>query len=283
MGVLQCQLFVLTVIFRSLRDECRGFLVSTLDLGLEEWAMSQVLPNLELEPPIENAWKSFLPTGVSARATAVVRAVELEGGPQGDSDDGAIGINGEGLSARLRASGRFAFRADEWAALRTRASAGRQAEWRAAREAELELEARLGSDLFWSVSHSSGTAGQAGCVVVVGLERAAALSAGMGGVGVDVEDPRRTISSAVRDRVVSQAEQRRFPNLTTLDFWVMKEAAYKATPENHGLVLPDFELRRWDATTGGEMVHRQTVLRTFRYPLPFGTPYLLVGFAISLL
>lgn len=91
-----------------------------------------------------------------------------------------------------------------------------------------------------SVSHTTWE--RAHPVVVVG-------AAGVRGVGVDIESVARSIEGKVLDRLASASEQAF--GLPGIALWTLKEAAFKALPDNAGHVLPDFQLTQWDGRIGG--------------------------------
>jgi hypothetical protein len=90
-----------------------------------------------------------------------------------------------------------------------------------------------GDSRFTSTSHSSDR--ERISILVCGSER---------GIGVDLEKKNRPVAPAVLDRITS-ARERRF-NLDALEFWVAKEASFKANPLNKETLLPNYEIVEWD-------------------------------------
>lgn len=132
---------------------------------------------------------------------------------------------------------------DELETLRRGGKKPRLFEWVAAREAEYWIRDRISGKSTGSVSHTRCPWGSA--VVAVGAQTGKILR-----VGVDLEREERILSPQVADRVISVAERRWFEaGLGALDFWVLKEAAFKAAPDNEGSVVADYEIVDWDSST----------------------------------
>jgi phosphopantetheinyl transferase (holo-ACP synthase) len=96
-----------------------------------------------------------------------------------------------------------------------------------------------------SVSHAKYAASRS-LVLVVGL----GLATGEGdtevlAVGVDLERADREVSVALERKLVSTWE--RAFDLSLLEHWVIKEACFKATPKNEGMVLSQFEIAWYDS------------------------------------
>ncbi len=111
-------------------------------------------------------------------------------------------------------------------------SAARRAQWVAARRCELQLREHFaGGEFFRSFSHTDEWA------VGVGV-------LGVRGVGVDLERAARHIAPGVERKILSPAEKPLFENgaLSLLQFWGIKEACFKAHPDNEGLVVTQFEV-----------------------------------------
>ena len=134
------------------------------------------------------------------------------------------------------------------------ATPARRIEWLTGRAALKHLLAELGRnadtaditfpDARCSLTHSSGTA------VAAGIQRA-----GPRGVGVDLElrpgmDPRaaRYFLTPTERSCVGRAGIRQEAELLRL--WTVKEALYKADPENRGRVLGDYRLSEPARTCG---------------------------------
>jgi hypothetical protein len=75
-------------------------------------------------------------------------------------------------------------------------------------------------------------------------------------VGVDVERSDRPLSLKAMERTVRDSERHwiQSAGLQGLDFWVLKEAAFKATPGNKSAVIADLTLTRWDSQMGQGMM-----------------------------
>lgn len=66
-------------------------------------------------------------------------------------------------------------------------------------------------------------------------------------VGIDLEDRDRAISEAAVRRFVDSSEASL--NLLPVELWVLKEAAFKANPQNHGTVISQYRVIRWSETS----------------------------------
>ncbi len=65
---------------------------------------------------------------------------------------------------------------------------------------------------------------------------AVAVPRSVGSVGVDLESVTRQVSDSVYRRITDDQERRMFPHYGALDFWAIKEACFKADPDNSGKV-----------------------------------------------
>jgi hypothetical protein len=99
----------------------------------------------------------------------------------------------------------------------------------------LELWGRFGKpeEWYWSLSHS------AGWVLAVG---------GAQPIGVDLEPESRPLSLKALERLTTPEE--RVLGLPPVALWCLKEAAFKATPDNHGRVLSEFKLKKFNFSAG---------------------------------
>lgn len=110
---------------------------------------------------------------------------------------------------------------------------GRSPERTASDRALLDLWERLGKpeEWFWSLSHSAGWV----------------LAVGDGGpIGVDLEREGRALSSQALERLTSPEERQL--GIPPLALWCLKEAAFKATPDNLGRVLPELKLNEFNSS-----------------------------------
>lgn len=110
----------------------------------------------------------------------------------------------------------------------------------------------LGADparMKFSLSHSQGT-----CLSV--------SVAGPLGVGVDLEHSARFITLPVAERFLLPFE--RGLALSPLQIWVIKEACFKADPDNFGSILPGYAVTQCDGQVG-EVTKLATPLRKIRF------------------
>jgi 4'-phosphopantetheinyl transferase EntD len=113
---------------------------------------------------------------------------------------------------------------------------GRRALWISARKAELEVARELAgrgvapAELLTSTSHSGEWA----------LAIAVSRRTGLLGVGIDLEEEARAVRPRLEVKIVSEEEQAL--GLEPLEHWVLKEACFKADPENSGRVLSQYRL-----------------------------------------
>jgi len=119
----------------------------------------------------------------------------------------------------------------------------RLAEWLNARVAEAEIRNEIGSLGLQSLSHTRIS--DQSFALAVGL----GMTEGILGVGVDLESAQREMEPRVVDRLVQPQERKWLESgeIEALDFWILKEAAFKATPANAGLVISAFTLATWDS------------------------------------
>ncbi|MEK6706220.1 MAG: 4'-phosphopantetheinyl transferase superfamily protein [Bdellovibrionota bacterium] len=129
-------------------------------------------------------------------------------------------------------------------------------EARACRE-EVTLQLRRSvknepAEIFLSLSHTIRrlTGGvRDGLAVAIGY---AASSAAVKAIGVDMEYQSRNVHPSILNRIAGAHE--RHAGLKVLEYWVAKEACFKATPMNHGLLLSDYSVLGFDADKGvGQM------------------------------
>ncbi len=66
-------------------------------------------------------------------------------------------------------------------------------------------------------------------------------------IGVDLESEQRKVHAKLGSRLISASEQK--IRLSVLEFWVIKEAAFKSNPQNHRTYLPQYLVRSWDEKT----------------------------------
>lgn len=114
-----------------------------------------------------------------------------------------------------------------------------------------ELRGALGETSLASITHSGGWVIGAGLAAEAASEGPRVL-----GVGVDCEwesrlDALRSTQAQLRARVVSPEEEAACGKaLDFLDFWVLKEAAFKANPWNAKTLLPSYRVSEWDPALG---------------------------------
>lgn len=119
----------------------------------------------------------------------------------------------------------------------------RRIEWAEARRLEREARAALGPEpgAMLSISHTTGI------VLVLG---ALWKAPGPLGLGIDVELLDRAITDRVSNRIADSSERALFPTLTDLNLWVIKEACFKANPDNEGTVVAQYRVIAFDSGTG---------------------------------
>lgn len=133
---------------------------------------------------------------------------------------------------------------DNWASL---SAPGRRLEWSEARRCEKAIRERLGGTAETSVAHTRK--GERAYVFAIG-----ALTAGPGGrsmarVGIDVEHRSRQVTEAVARRFMRDGEERW--GLEPLQIWVVKEALFKADPENAGTTISAHSLVSFERSGQG--------------------------------
>lgn len=100
--------------------------------------------------------------------------------------------------------------------------------------------------LYSSRSHSAGYWIEIGLV-----EAQPSLPQKILGIGVDLEHSRRVVSESVIERVVHSSEK--IWNLPFLDYWVVKEACFKADPHSFGSVITQYRITNFiPSQTGGD-------------------------------
>jgi hypothetical protein len=97
----------------------------------------------------------------------------------------------------------------------------------------LILQGQNRNEILTSISHT--WAEGKNWVIAVGSSRR---------VGVDIEWAQRRMHPKVASWIISKEEKKQ--SLTPLAYWVMKEAAFKANPNNQGTVLSQYSLVSWD-------------------------------------
>ncbi len=119
------------------------------------------------------------------------------------------------------------------------ASVEREKEWAESRRALNRLEQRKKIKSI-SISHSNGQ------VLTVGIHDDQRIER----IGVDLEASGRLISKSVAMRFI-QPEEREFL-LSALDFWVIKEACFKADPGNQGKIISEYTVQNfsWQSQEG---------------------------------
>ena len=123
-----------------------------------------------------------------------------------------------------------------WSGLK---AAARRLEWSEARRGEITLRNELGENATTSVSHT-----REGEIPVVFI----AAVADHRSVGIDVELSSRAVTDAVARRFISPDDDRF--GLAPLQIWVIKEALFKANPENESTTLPQYRLTDFDSKSG---------------------------------
>lgn len=68
------------------------------------------------------------------------------------------------------------------------------------------------------------------------------------GIGVDLEFKFRVVNSRLKERITIYTERKY--NISTLEYWIIKEASFKSCyPNNKGHILKDYKLIDWDTHT----------------------------------
>lgn len=115
----------------------------------------------------------------------------------------------------------------------------RQLQWALARWGERQIGADLKGPVLLSTTHTEEI------VFVVGLTPKKTIVLG---VGVDLEKSDRAMSQRVAQRLI-HPEEGIWTDLRPLDFWVIKEACFKANPRNQGTTLGQYRIKDWDPGT----------------------------------
>lgn len=129
----------------------------------------------------------------------------------------------------------------------------RQAEWLTARRCERNVLMKLRatntpfdfSQVRTSVSHTTLGEG-AGIVICAGILSPLVNA----GIGVDLESRDRKIDCRVRSRLLQDSESIFENELGLLEFWVIKEACFKAMSGNQEMTLPQFGITAWEGQQG---------------------------------
>ncbi|MBK9294562.1 MAG: 4'-phosphopantetheinyl transferase superfamily protein [Oligoflexia bacterium] len=147
----------------------------------------------------------------------------------------------DNLLSALSQSSHFAYKAKKIPSM----SEERQMQWAEARRGELEMEEyfikTLNSTdfkLLSSISHTKD--------IVVGISCVANSNNNLQGIGIDIEDSSRKLEKQVIQRFIHSSQLVKYNNLKAIDFWVLKEAAFKATPRDLQLVVTSYDLTKWD-------------------------------------
>lgn len=122
----------------------------------------------------------------------------------------------------------------------------RRWEWLAGRALDTRLRQKIQQkQIYISLSHTH--AGSYNLLVAVGLGVTQPGSP-ITGVGTDIESASRVLSEDLYKRVSSAQERERVQatGLSPLELWVLKEAVFKAFPDNHATAVTEFELQSWD-------------------------------------
>lgn len=121
----------------------------------------------------------------------------------------------------------------------------RLVEWLLARQAEKNVLQRVKEEGYRSLSHTQSS--HRILALALGAERTSPLK--FSGVGVDLEFSSRAISEGVVKKLVHDSERTWLSSgdLQALDFWILKEAAFKAIPQNQGAVISSFQVSKWNS------------------------------------
>lgn len=93
------------------------------------------------------------------------------------------------------------------------------------------------SEILLSISHTAQAT----------LAVASLRSAELTGIGVDLESSDRKISPRAAASFQFAEEKPWMSALTSLHFWVIKEACYKANPKNKDTIIADYRITEYDA------------------------------------
>ncbi len=120
----------------------------------------------------------------------------------------------------------------------------------------------------WSLSHTRGAC------LAISIDQNSTKK--IERIGVDFERKDRKTSLAARKRVVSPAEESF--DLEFLDYWVLKEAAFKANPRSAESILTQYQLIKWNKNKNqGLIQYGSLLIDVFRAE----TPSYVFGFALS--
>jgi 4'-phosphopantetheinyl transferase EntD len=129
--------------------------------------------------------------------------------------------------------------------LQQRGHVHRVLEWLLARQAEQDVLKKVKAEGYRSLSHTKTSDPSPMWIL--------ALAVGAEGgpyrrVGVDLESATRGVSDAVLGRLIQETERPWLESgaIEALDFWILKEAAFKATPQNQGSVISSVQVLNWD-------------------------------------
>ncbi len=186
-----------------------------------------------LESELNHGWKSFL--GILSCQTAV-REIR-----KGIDDD---------LMKALEKSSFFKSRVENISPNYKKWPKSREMEWAEARRAEVSMEENFlkltraeGLVMLSSISHTDNPLP---LVVAVSSLLPIELTGAFQGVGIDIESAQRVLKPEVIDRFLDPEERRHDLTLAPLDYWVMKEAAFKATPRDLQMVVTKYKLQNWN-------------------------------------
>lgn len=150
----------------------------------------------------------------------------------------------ESLLLELKKSRHYSFKAEKIRKM----TEHREKEWAEARRGELEMEKTFSEltgtsdfEMLSSVSHTKN--------IVVGVSCVLSKESGFQGIGVDIEDSSRKLEDEVVKRFMNSSDLVKYNDLRAIDFWVLKEAAFKATPKDMQLVVTSYDLTRWSEKT----------------------------------
>ena len=117
-----------------------------------------------------------------------------------------------------------------------------------------ELEGREGRNLSTSISHAA--VGDEIWVIGVGARGEKVH------VGVDWEQAARTVHPGVEEKILGESE--RSGGSDFFEYWVIKEACFKANPNNAGTVVSEYLICKLRQNVDGEVVHSGGARLQFR-------------------
>lgn len=141
----------------------------------------------------------------------------------------------------------------------------RRYQWILARACENRLKKELLSEepcstsIYHSVSHSKDALLIAGLSLETNSYCLSQVPGTLLGVGVDLEKVDRNISPAVHHRVTSVRERALMTSLSALEFWVIKEACFKANPLNHGTTIPQYQVLSCDSVFCDSVIYGSVI------------------------